>query len=148
MGRKQKFIEKLSVEEHLTLKEALKNSLRADFRLRCQIILLSHSRFSTQQLMDASGLSRQSVYSNLNKWRSSGISGLIRQKGQGRKPQLDINNSEHVALVEKKVAENRQQIELIIPQLVQDLQVEPFSKWTLKRFLKKLTTPGNASEGS
>lgn len=136
MGRKQKFIEKLSVEEHETLKQAVKHSPRSDFRLRCQVVLLSHSRFRTEQIMSATSLSKQTVYISLNKWRLSGISGLLRQKGQGRIPRLDVNNSEHVALVEKKVAENAQQIELIIPDLIKELEVEPFSKWTLKRFLK------------
>lgn len=145
MGRKQKFIEKLSVEEHKTLEQAIKNSTRSDFRLRCQVILLSYKRFTTAQIMEASELSKLTVYKCLSKWRSSGISGLLRQKGQGRKPRLDVNNSEHVSLVEKKVASNAQQIEQLIPEIIEALGVEPFSKWTLKRFLKKLTTLGNGS---
>lgn len=145
MGRKQKFIEKLSVEEHMTLEQAIKNSSRSDFRLRCQLILLSYKRFTTKQIMEASDLSTLTIYKCLNKWRLYGISGLIRQKGQGRKPRLDVNNAEHVALVEKKVASNAQHIEQLIPEIMEALQVEPFSKWTLKRFLKKLTTSGNDS---
>ena len=148
MGRKQKFIEKLSVEEHMTLEEAIKNSHRSDFRLRCRVILLSYKRFTTQQIMDISDLSRLTVYKCLHKWDRYGISGLIRQKGQGRKAQLDVNNAEHVALVEKKISKNAQQIDQLIAEITEALEIEPFSKWTLKRFLKKLTTSGNDSEES
>jgi len=145
MGRKQKFIEKLSVEEQKTLEQAIKNSTRSDFRIRCQVILLSYKRFTTEQIMEVSDLSKLTVYKCLSKWRLSGISGLLRRKGQGRKPRLDVNNSEHVAFIEKKIASNAQQIEQLIPEIIEALQVEPFSKWTLKRFLKKLTTPGSGS---
>lgn len=146
MGRKHKFIEKLSVEEHRTLKQGVKNSNRGDFRKRCEVILLSHKGFTTEQIVAITELSKLTVYKALHKWREYGISGLLRQKGQGRKAVLDINNAGHVKLVEQKVASNPQKIEDLIPQIEQALQVEPFSKWTLKRFLKNLTTPGKDSE--
>lgn len=146
MGRKHKFIENLSVEEHTTLKQAVKNSNRGDFRKRCEVILLSHKGFTTEQLVAITELSKLTVHKALHKWRAYGISGLLRQKGQGRKAVLDINNAEHIQLVEQKVASNPQKIEDLIPQIEQALQVASFSKWTLKRFLKNLTTPGKDSE--
>lgn len=146
MGRKQKFIENLSVEEHTTLKDAVKNSTRADFRKRCEVILLSYKGYTSDQIVDILELNKTSVYKALGKWRSYGISGMLRQKGQGRKPTLDINNAEHIKLVEQKVELNRQKIEDLIPQIIEELQVQPFSKWTLRRFLKNLTTPGKDSE--
>ncbi len=146
MGRKHKFIEKLSVEEHTTLKQALKNSNRADFRKRCEVVLLSQKRFTTEQIVEITELSKLTVYKALHKWVKYGISGLLRQKGQGRKAVLDINNAEHVKLVEQKVASNPQKIEDLIAQIQEELQVESFSKWTLKRFLKNLTTAGKDSE--
>ena len=145
MGRKNKFIEKLSVEEQSTLNYAVKNSIRADFRKRCEIVLLSHKGFTTAQIVEITDLTKLTVYKALQKWRESGISGLIRQKGQGRKAVLDINNAEHVKLVEQQVELNPQKIEDLIPQIEQELQVESFSKWTLKRFLKNLTSPGSDS---
>lgn len=145
MGRKHKFIENLSVEEQTTLKQAVKNSNRADFRKRCEVILLSHKGFTVDQIMEITELSKLSVYKTLKKWHLSGISGLIRQKGQGRKAVLDINNIEHVKVVEQKVESNPQKIEDLIPLIEQDLQLESFSKWTLKRFLKNLTSPGSDS---
>ena len=146
MGRKHKFIESLSVEEHNTLKSALKNSTRSDFRKRCEVILLSHKGYTTDQIIDITELTKTTIYKTLNKWRIYGISGLLRHKGQGRRPNLDINNAEHVKVVEQKVESNRQKIEELIPQIIEELQIEPFSKWTLKRFLKSLTTPGKDSE--
>lgn len=146
MGRKQKFIEKLIDVERSTLEEAIKNSPRSDFRKRCEIILLSYKGFTTDQIKQITDLGSLTIYKNLNKWREHGISGLLRQKGQGRKAQLDINNAEHVKLVEQKVASNSQKIADLIPEIVEELQIGSFSKWTLKRFLKNLTTPGSDFE--
>ena len=90
--------------------------------------------------------SKLTVYKALHKWVKYGISGLLRQKGQGRKAVLDINNAEHVKLVEQKVASNPQKIEDLIAQIQEELQVESFSKWTLKRFLKNLSADGSVSD--
>jgi len=146
MGRKKQFIEKLIIEELTTLEHGYKNSKRSDFRNRCQVILLSHKRMDVAQISLITDLSTITIYKTLKKWRQQGISGLIRQRGQGRKPLLDINNADHVALVEKKIAQNSQKIEELIPSIVEQLGVQSFSKWTLKRFLKNLTTAGNDSE--
>ena len=146
MGRKKKFIEKLIIEELTTLEQGYKNSYRSDFRNRCQVILLSHKQMDVTQINRVTDLSIITIYKTLRKWRLNGISGLLRQKGQGRKPRLDINNTNHVDLVERKAAQNPQKIEELIPSIVEELGVQPFSKWTLKRFLKSLTTVGNDSE--
>lgn len=146
MGRKKQFIENLIIEELTTLEHGYKNSKRSDFRNRCQVILLSHKRMDVVQISLVTDLSTITIYKTLKKWREHGISGLIRQRGQGRKPRLDITNADHVALVEQKTAQNPQKIEELIPSIVEQLGVQPFSKWTLKRFLKSLTTAGNDSE--
>lgn len=146
MGRKQKFIEKLSLEEQTTLQEGYKNSTRSDFRKRCQVVLLSHKRLTTIEIVRVTDLSKLTVYKVLAKWRQDGISGLIRQKGQGRKPRLDVNNAQHVTFIEKQIEQNAQKIEEHIPSIIEHLQVSPFSKWTLKRFLKNLTTAGKDSD--
>jgi transposase len=98
------------------------------------------------QISLVTDLSTITIYKTLKKWREYGISGLIRQRGQGRKPRLDINNTNHVDLVERKAAQNPQKIEELIPSIIEELGVQPFSKWTLKRFLKSLTIAGNDSE--
>ena len=103
MGRKQQFIEKLSLEEQTTLEEGYKKSPRSDFRKRCQVVLLSHKRLTTPEIVRVTDLSTLTVYKVLSKWRSHGISGLIRRKGQGRKPRLDVNNAQHVAFIEKQL---------------------------------------------
>ena len=146
MGRKKKFIEKLSIEELKTLNEACKNNTRSDFRNRCQVILLNYKRISVSDISKITNLSTITIYKTLSKWRSFGISGLIRKKGQGRKPRLDINNSVHVDLVKTKVNLNPQKIESILNEISTELNVMPFSRWTLKRFLKNLTTVGSDSE--
>lgn len=146
MGRKKQFIENLSIEELATLKEGYKNSPRSDFRRRCQVVLLSHKGIDSDQISAITDLSKVSVYKTLGKWRTHGISSLIRRKGQGRRPLLDVNNAAHVEVVEKQVSHNPQKIEQLIPSIVEQLGVEPFSKWTLKRFLKSVTTAGNDSD--
>ena len=147
MGRKKQFIENLSIEEKTTLKQGYKNSPKSDFRKRCQMVLLSYKQMDVESIKKVTDQSEQTIYKVLAKWRKHGIAGLIRQKGQGRKPSLDINNSNHVKLVEQKVSKEPQNIESLIPEIVKELEVETFSKWTLKRFLKNLTTVGKDSEG-
>lgn len=146
MGRKKQFIENLSIEELTTLEQGYKNSLKSDFRIRCQVIILNHKRMEVDTISKITNQTNQTIYKILAKWRKYGIVGLIRKKGQGRKPRLDINNANHVNLVEKKIDENPQNIEALIPEIVEELEVESFSKWTLKRFLKNLTTAGKDSE--
>ena len=146
MGRKNKFIEKLSIEELKTLNEGYKNNSRSDFRNRCQVILLSHKGIPVSDISTINNLSTTTIYKTLSKWKDFGISGLIRKKGQGRRPRLDINNATHVDLVKTKVELNPQKIEGILNEISEELQVTPFSRWTLKRFLKNLTTVGNDSE--
>ena len=108
---------------------------------------MSNRQVSVSQISEILNLSTTSIYKTFNKWENHGISGLIRRKGQGRKPNLDVNNSEHVELVKARIKVNPQKIDQELEQIAQELGVEPFSRWTLQRFLKRLTTPGNASEG-
>lgn len=147
MGRKKQFIENLSIEEKTTLNQGYKNSPKSDFRKRCQMVLLSYKQMDVESIKKVTDQSEQTIYKVLAKWRKKGIAGLIRQKGQGRKPRLDINNSTHVKLVEQKISKDPQNIESLIPKIVEELEVGTFSKWTLKRFLKNLTTVGKDSEG-
>ena len=146
MSRKKKFIENLTEQELITLDQGYKYGLKNDFRKRCHIILLSNRQISVKQISEILSLSSTSIYKTFNKWEDHGISGLIRRKGQGRKPNLDVNNAMHVELVKARIKVNPQKIDQELEQIAQELGVEPFSRWTLQRFLKRLTTPGSAFE--
>lgn len=146
MSRKKKFIENLTEQELTTLDYGYRYGHQNDFRKRCHAVLLSNRGVSVNQISEILNLSTTSVYKTFNKWENHGISGLIRRKGQGRKPNLDVNNSEHVEIVKARIKVNPQKIDQELDQIAQELGVERFSRWTLQRFLKRLTTPGNASE--
>jgi len=145
MGRK-KFIEKLTEAEREMLQEGLKHGRSMDFRHRCQMILLNDRGYEAQQIADILEVSLITVYHNLQSWQTHGIVGLIRKKGQGRKPRLSKSNAQHVQAVSQAVDQQAQKIELVLEELSEQLGIPAFSRWTLQRFLKKLTTSGNASE--
>lgn len=146
MSRKKKFIENLTEQELITLDQGYKYGLRNDFRKRCHVILLSKRQISVKQISEILNLSGITIYKTFTKWEHHGISGLIRAKGQGRKPNLDVNNADHVKVVKARIKVNPQKIDQELEQIAKELGVEPFSVWTLQRFLKRLTTPGSASE--
>lgn len=146
MSRKKKFIEKLSNQERITLEQGYKYGKSPDFRLRCQVILLSNKGFEINRIEQVTDLSRISVSRNLDKWAEHGISGLIRRKGQGRKARLSVSNPTHVQVVKEQVAINPQQLDQLLEPIAEQLQLASFSKWTLQRFLKRLTTTGSDSD--
>lgn len=145
MGRK-KFIEKLTETERLMLESGWKKGGSADFRNCCQMILLNDRGYEAKQIADVLQVDVITVYNNLKVWKKWGILGIIRKKGQGRKARLSRSNPAHVAAVKKAVEVDAQKIDVVLEDLAQQLGIAPISGWTLKRFLKKLATPGNASE--
>lgn len=66
------------------------------------------------------------------------------QSGQGRKPLLKLANQAHVQVVEEQIEKQNQRLQLAKAQIEQQLG-QSLSESTLKRFLKKLVTAGNAS---
>jgi len=145
MGRK-KFIERLTETERMMLEGGWKHGRSPDFRNRCQLLLLNDRGYESTQIADVLQVTPITVYNTLKAWHNQGLMGILRKKGQGRKAYLSKSNEAHVAAVQQAVEQDAQKIAVVLEDLAQQLGIQPMSKWTLKRFLKKLTLSGNASE--
>lgn len=147
MSRKKSFVKGLIDTEQLTLEQGFKYGSAADFRQRCQILLLSHKGYEVKQITNMLDVSSHTVYSTMKSWREDGIGGLIRKKGQGRKATLQADNAQHVEATRKAVEKHAQHSKQILEELYTELDLAPMSKRSLQRFLKKLATHGKGSEG-
>lgn len=145
MSRKKIFIKRLTALEKSNLEQGYKYGPSADFRNRCQMILLSYRGFEVKEIVTALGVCAHTVYANIKNWKANGLPGLIRQRGQGRKPRLRTDNEEHVSAVRKAVKKHPQDTSQMLEELYEVLGIEPVHERTLRRFLKKWATPGSAS---
>lgn len=144
MSRQKRCIT-LSESEQLTLREALKNHPKHEFRRACQSLLWSHKGFSAKEVASHAEVSPHSVGKWLTLWQEQGLVGLMRQKGQGRKPILSSTNSLHQQALSQAVSAHYQDAERIKADL-QTALGQSMSRDTVKRFLKKMTTTGDASD--
>jgi len=145
MGRKNKFIEKLTKEQKSSLEKGYKTGKSYVFRRKCHSILLSHEGKTVKELTDFFGVSIITVYTWLKEWESQGIKGLKVKPGQGRPPKLSLDDQKQVKMVKTLVENDPKNLNQVVGQLKSKLGVD-LSKKTLKRFLKNLNTSGNDSE--
>lgn len=144
MGRKRCI--ELSDDQQLTLREAIRYHPKHEFRRACQALLWSHKKWAAQTIAAELEVCPQTVGSWLNAWQEEGLVGLMRQKGQGRKPILSLTNSTHQQALSTAVDNHYQDANRIKTELEQIIG-QPMSRDTVKRFLKKTITPGIASAG-
>ncbi len=135
---------KLTEAELITLQQGHKNGSQFQFRDRCFCLLLSHQGKSVTELAQFFEVSRITVYAWLDAWQTSGIGGLMNQKGQGRKPILSLQNPEHIKTVKNAIAKNPQSVKSVVAELEPQLNVKMHPE-TLKRFLKNLVSASAAS---
>ncbi|MCP3929364.1 MAG: helix-turn-helix domain-containing protein [Bacteroidetes bacterium] len=145
MSRKKKYIEKLSGEQRSSLEKAYKTSDCQLSRRRAQCILLSSGGKSVQELSDIYAVRTRTIYTWFNLWEANGIKGIARKPGQGRKPLLDKDNAEHVKTVKDLIENDAKSSRRVKIKVESELGIK-LSKKTLKRFLKNLSTDGNATE--
>jgi transposase len=143
MSRKSKYI-KLTESELKTLEEAIKYHPKHEFRQKSQALLFSHQGLSAQELSRLFGVRKHSILEWYRAWEAQGIWGLLRRKGQGRKPYLSISNSKQVKVLDQAVAHYYQDSGMIRQELMTQLGLE-VSRDTVKRFLKKMITDGTES---
>ena len=137
MGRKRCI--ELTDYEQLTLREGLKYHPKHEFRRACQALLWSHKRLAAKAIASQLDICQQTVSNWLTAFEEQGLVGLMRQKGQGRRPILSITNQAHQQALDKAVTAHYQDA----GRIQADLQValgQPMSRDTVKRFLKKMTT--------
>ena len=105
MGRKCKYIEKLTEEQKSSLKKGYTYGKSPLTRRRCHCILLSHERKTVEELSSFFGISSHSIREWLKLWEKAGIEGLKLKPGRGRKSKLRTDNKDHVETV-KTLIEN------------------------------------------
>ncbi len=135
---------KLSEPEIITLQEGHKNGSQFQFRNRCFCLILSGQGKTVRELAQFFEVSRITIYAWFDAWETIGITALMNQKGQGRKPILSLQNKEQVAKVKAAVARNPQSVKSAVAELEPKLQVKMHPE-TLKRFLKNLVSASAAS---
>ena len=149
MSRKKRYIKFLSTSEIADLEKGMKSKAGYQFRQRCHAILLSHRGKEVSELEFFFNVSKQTIYSWLNRWESLGIEGLKNQSGQGRKAALCVDNKDHVKAVDKAVKKVNQKGGNLLSEVDQELNLEGgLSMRMLRSFLKKLVTSGKEAEGS
>jgi len=143
MGRKSKFIEKLTEEQLSSLKQGYSHGKSPLFRRKCHCVLQSNAGKTTKELASFFQVSKISILIWLRQWEKEGIEGLKLKPGRGRKPKLKTDNPEHVKTVKTLIENDCQNLNPVVAKASDQLGIT-FSKKTLKRFLKNLNTDGNA----
>jgi len=144
MGRKSKFIEKLTEDQKSSLQEGYSHGKSPLFRRKCHCILQSNTGKTSDQLVDFFQVNKRSVLTWFILWEKEGIEGLKLKAGRGRKLKLRPDNSEHVKVVKTLIKNENQNLTQVRAQVADQLEIE-LSKKTLKRFLKNLNIDGNVS---
>jgi transposase len=132
----------LTEEQRKELEEGYRTGRQHCFRKRCQMILLKHQGYPSQEVATMLGGCEVVVNTWLDRFESEGIGGLRNKPGQGKKPILRPD-TDSVKVIEA-VKNNRQQLKHARVEAQKELQKE-FSLKTLKRFLKKTAADTNAS---
>lgn len=145
MGRKSKFIEKLTEEQKSSLQNGYSQGESPLYRRKCHAILQSNAGKSAIDLASFFQVNKRTVLNWFNLWEKEGLEGLKLKEGRGRKPKLKTDDFEHVAIVKKLISNENQNLTKVRGQVITELGIE-VSKKTLKRFLKNLNTAGNDSE--
>jgi len=135
---------KLTEAELKTLQEGHKNGSQFQFRNRCFCLILSSQGKSVTELTQFFEVSRITIYSWLDAWEKNGIAGLMNKPGQGRKPILSLQNSQHVKKVKAAIRKNPQSVKAVVAELESKIG-SPMHPETLKRFLKNLVSVSAAS---
>ncbi len=142
MGRIIKI--ELTDNQRKELEKGYRNGKSHAFRTRCQMVLLKSEGRKAQEIADFLGFCQQAVNLWLNRYKQSGISGLLVRAGRGR-PAI-LSAEEDTEAVKAAVKRHRQRISIARAELEESLGKE-FSSKTLSRFLKNLTAGINESDG-
>ena len=133
---------KLSGAQRAELDQCYKQGRKAVFRQRCHYILLSDQGKTMEQIADIYQTNRLSIGKWFSRYEQQGVNGLKTNTGRGRKPLLSVDNAEQVAQVEQYLEQDCQDLKQTLRKLTEQ-QGLSISKYTLKRFLKKLGTATN-----
>lgn len=139
-----RYIRTLTAEQRQALRAGHQKGQSHQYRNRCQAILLSAEGYSVQELAAMFQVKDLSVYQWFNRFEADGVAGLLNRSGKGRKPLLKLTNQVHLEVVSSSIEQQAQRLKVAKADMEKQLGY-CFSESTLKRFLKKLVTAGNAS---
>ena len=143
MSRKKRFIKNLSAVDKEQLDSGKKYGKSESFRNRCHAILLSFMGYEVSQIAQIFSVKERTVYTWFNNWEKLGLIGLKTTPGQGRKPKLSLDNTEHVQAVEKAAKNAAQKGTNLLQEVTEEISPKGgLSRWTLRRFLLKKSTVG------
>ena len=112
-------------------------------RLRCQLILLKAQGRTAEDIGSIVGMCKLSVHHWIQRYRSEGIRGLLTQKGQGRKPLLNMEADAPAVILSVKA--HRQSVRAA--QATYEANGgKRVSEDSFRAFLKALATPISVSE--
>ncbi len=141
----KRYIKPLSEAEVITLEEGYRNHSKVHFRNRCKSILMSHEKYSIEDIAKFFKVRRHTIGDWFTRWETVGISGLGIAKGRGVTSVLDSNNKEHESVVLESLKDNRQNLSVVCD-TIHDVLGLTVSKRMVKTFLKKKDIVGNAFE--
>ena len=126
----------LTEKEIQQLEYHYKNAKKHHFRIRCQIILLSNEGLKVSEIANRLKKDVDTIYSWINRYDSQGFEGLGNRKGQGRTATLSDLTKDQIAILEKEVKNEPQNLNKVSEKLSKKFGFE-INKRMLIRFLKK-----------
>lgn len=141
-----RYIKSLTTDQQQALRAGHQQGKSHHYRRRCQAILLSAEGYSVQELAAMLQVKDLSIYQWFNRFEADGVVGLLTRSGKGRKPLLKLTNQAHLEIVTSSIDRQAQRLKIAKADMEKQLGYS-LSESTLKRFLKKLVTAGNASVG-
>jgi transposase len=132
----------LTTDQRAELEEGYRHGATHVFRQRCHMVLLKADKRTSADVAEIVGVCPQTVNGWLWRYKQAGMSGLVTQRGQGRRAIL--RGAEDAAAVRLAVTTHRQRLAQARAELEEQLGKQ-FSEKTLRRFLKNLTADINAS---
>lgn len=119
-----------------SLKYEYKNAAQHHYRIRCQIILLSHQNLSAPKIANRLEKDVDTIYNWINRYNESGLFGLQNRKGQGNKATLGNLTKKQIDILEKTVTDEPQNLNKVSEKLSKKFKLK-INKRMLIRFLKK-----------
>ena len=84
-----RFVRSLSKAEEKALRELYRQTVNADVRTRCQMILLSAQEYAVSEIADLTLFNEDSILYWLDRYESHGLSGLEDRPRTGRRPKSE-----------------------------------------------------------
>jgi transposase len=127
---------KLTLEEIITLEQAVKNHPKSHFRTRCESLLLSNRGYDIKSIATLFQTRIHTIGTWFSNWNEKGIVGLQIVTGRGRKSDLSTVSDALIEDIKEQIALNPQGLDAVCLQINQKWGLS-LSKAQVKKFIKK-----------